>query len=110
MSLDRATAALSSADMAQPIFGKLQSFRRDNATAAFALLVVRSLLRSNQFLCWIRLSASRGDSVTALGFVGSIVFAVAELIAEGGNGDAEGLFAGSMPETGMIKSLGVCCF
>ena len=30
MSLERATAALSSADMAQPIFGKLQSFRRDN--------------------------------------------------------------------------------
>jgi len=37
MSLERATAALSSADMAQPIFGKLQSFRRDNVAAAMFL-------------------------------------------------------------------------
>lgn len=45
MSLERATAALSSADMAQPIFGKLQSFKRDNVNAAmvfsfFAVVVV----------------------------------------------------------------------
>ena len=35
MSLDRATAALSSADMAQPIFGSFQPVRRDNAEALF---------------------------------------------------------------------------
>lgn len=38
MSLERATAALSSADMAQPIFGKLQSFRRDNVAAVLCAL------------------------------------------------------------------------
>jgi hypothetical protein len=37
ISLERATAALSSADMAQPIFGKLQSFKRDNVAAAMFL-------------------------------------------------------------------------
>lgn len=48
MSLERATAALSSADMAQPIFGKLQSFKRDNVRLKSVRLLAR--LRAAQLL------------------------------------------------------------
>lgn len=49
MSLDRATAALSSADMAQPIFGSLQSVRRDNAEALFSRIASK-LIQSIKLL------------------------------------------------------------
>ena len=54
MSLERATAALSSADMAQPIFSGFQSLKRDNAAAGWR---PARILQDPPGRCWI-LSAS----------------------------------------------------